>query len=106
MFNITLFLNHCKNVRLTHHEIFLALELELCATVLAIQYLIACLEDHFLVLGSLTNSLDGAVKGFLLSSIRTIPVTVANTYFRNCFIVLLSLKLSFAYYIISNVVQR
>ena len=75
MFNITLFLNHCKNVRLTHHEIFLALELQLCATVLAIQYLIASLEDHFFVLGSLANSLDGAVKGFLLSSIRNDDTT-------------------------------
>ena len=53
MFDITLFLEDCEDVRLTHHEIFLTLELQLCATVLAIQYLIASFEDHFFVLGSL-----------------------------------------------------
>ena len=63
-------LNDCAHVALAHHEELLALELQLSTAVFSIEHLIAFLEEHLFVLGALTHSLDNAMQGFLLCSIR------------------------------------
>ena len=52
-----LFLDDCEDVALTHHQILFTFELQLCATVLAIQHLVASLQNHLFVLGAITRGL-------------------------------------------------
>ena len=71
----SLLLDDCQHITLTHHQILLALELQFCATVLAIQHFVASLQNHLFVFCALANSLDGAVQGFLLGSVRNDDTT-------------------------------
>ena len=64
------FFDHCEHIALAHHQILNALELELCATVLAVEHFVALFQDHCFILCTLSYGLDSAMKGFLLSGIR------------------------------------
>ena len=58
-----------QHVTLTHDEVLLALVLNLGACVLAIEDGIASLEDHGLILGTVTDGYDFALEGLFLGGV-------------------------------------
>ena len=60
---------NCNDIRLAHHEVLLALELQLGAGILAIQHGVTGLQHHLFVLGAFANGNYFTLKGLLFGGV-------------------------------------
>lgn len=61
---------HCKHVALTHHQILLAVALELGSGIFAVKNSIVFFQHHRVVLGTSANSHNLSTLRFLFSCVR------------------------------------